>query len=62
MDHIVGQWLEKRRQVKISGEVKEHQDFMDLMLSNVANDDDETSSYDANPKIKSSYLPSKPHS
>ena len=44
LDHIVGQGLEKRKQVKISGEVKDHQDFMDVMLSNVADDDDETSS------------------
>lgn len=56
LDHMVAEWLEKHKQVKISGEVKGRQDFMDVMLSNVTDHDDETSSYDADTIIKSTCL------
>ena len=45
LDDVTKEWLEEHKQRKISGGVKEHQDFMDVMLSNVT-DDDETSSYE----------------
>ncbi|GMY22655.1 cytochrome P450 CYP82D47-like [Fagus crenata] len=57
LDHMVGEWLEEHKQRKISGhEVKGQQDFMDVMLSNVTVDDDETSSYDADTITKSTCL------
>ncbi|XP_050267317.1 cytochrome P450 CYP82D47-like [Quercus robur] len=56
LDYMVGEWLEEHKRSKISGEVKGHQDFMDVMLSNVTDDDAETSSYDADTIIKATSL------
>ncbi|KAG7943810.1 hypothetical protein I3843_15G063600 [Carya illinoinensis] len=47
LDHELEGWLEEHKQRRISGEVKkEHQDFMDVMLSIVI-DSEEISSYEA---------------
>lgn len=44
---MVGVWLEEHKQKKLSSELKEHQNFMDVLLSIVTDDDDdEFSSYD----------------
>lgn len=55
LDHIVGGWLEEHKQSKASGEVKEHQDFMAVMLSCAANDE-EICDFDADTIIKSTIL------
>ncbi|KAL4649815.1 hypothetical protein ACB092_01G042100 [Castanea dentata] len=55
LDDVTKEWLEEHKQWKISGRVKEHQDFMDVMLS-IVTDDDETSSYDVDTIVKATCL------
>ncbi|XP_065632881.1 cytochrome P450 82A3 [Quercus suber] len=55
LDDVTKEWLEEHKQRKISGGVKEHQDFMDVMLS-IVTDDDETSSYDVDTIVKATCL------
>jgi hypothetical protein len=46
-DHMIEGWLQEHKQRKVSGEAKEPQDFMDVMLSTFASDE-KISDYDAN--------------
>nr|XP_023926874.1 cytochrome P450 CYP82D47-like [Quercus suber] len=55
LDDVTEEWLKEHKQRKISGGMKEHQDFMDVMLS-IVTDDDETSSYDVNTIVKATCL------
>ena len=55
LDHMAQGWLEEHKQRKISGGIKEHQDFLDVMLS-IVTDEDEISSYDADIIIKATCL------
>nr|POF20703.1 cytochrome p450 82a3 [Quercus suber] len=55
LDDVIEEWLKEHKQRKISGGVKEHQDFMDVMLS-IVTDDDETSSYDIDTIVKATCL------
>ncbi|KAM3688755.1 hypothetical protein ACJW31_10G174900 [Castanea mollissima] len=55
LDHMVGGWLEEHKQKKLWGGMKEHQDFMDVLLS-VVTDNDETSSYDVDTVIKATTM------
>ncbi|KAG2666516.1 hypothetical protein I3760_15G065600 [Carya illinoinensis] len=56
LDHELEGWLEEHKQRRISGEVKkEHQDFMDVMLSIVI-DSEEISSYEADAITKATCL------
>jgi hypothetical protein len=55
LDHMAQGWLEEHKQRKISGGIKEHQDFLDVMLS-IVTDEDEISSYDADPIIRATCL------
>ena len=56
VDHMVGVWLEEHKQKKLSSELKEHQDFMDVLLSIVTEDDDEFSSYDVDTIVKATSM------
>jgi hypothetical protein len=49
LDHALEGWLEEHKQRKVSGDQanKGHQDFMDVMLSTITDDDQEISNYDA---------------
>ena len=55
LDQMVGEWLEEHKQRKLFGGMKEHHDFMDVLLSTVT-DEDEISSYDADTIIKATCL------
>ncbi|GMY28549.1 cytochrome P450 CYP82D47-like [Fagus crenata] len=55
LDHMAQGWLQEHKQRKISGGIKEHQDFLDVMLS-IVTDEDEISSYDADTIIKATCL------
>ncbi|XP_075651134.1 strychnine-10-hydroxylase-like [Castanea sativa] len=55
LDDVAEEWLKAHKQRKISGGVKEHQDFMDVMLS-IVTDDDETSNYDVDTIVKATCL------
>ena len=55
LDHMVGEWLEEHKQRKLCGGMKEQQDFMDVLLS-IVTDEDEISSYDADTIIKATCL------
>ncbi|KAL4614848.1 hypothetical protein ACB092_07G082700 [Castanea dentata] len=55
LDDVIEEWLKEHKQRKISGGVKEHQDFMDVLLS-IVTDDDETSSYDVDTIVKATCL------
>jgi hypothetical protein len=56
LDHALEGWLEEHKQRKaVSGEAKEHKDFMDVMLSTV-NDDQEISKYDDDTITKATCL------
>ncbi|KAG7943811.1 hypothetical protein I3843_15G063700, partial [Carya illinoinensis] len=56
LDHELEGWLEEHKQRRISGEVKkEHQDFMDVMLSIVI-DSEEISSHEADAITKATCL------
>ena len=55
LDDVTKEWLEEHKQRKIYGGVKEHQDFMDVMLS-IVTDDGETSSYDVDTIVKATCL------
>ncbi|KAK9989028.1 hypothetical protein SO802_029267 [Lithocarpus litseifolius] len=55
LDDVIEEWLKEHKQRKISGGVKLHQDFMDLLLS-IVTDDDETFSYDVDTIVKASCL------
>ncbi|KAM4129621.1 hypothetical protein ACJW30_01G037600 [Castanea mollissima] len=55
LDDVAEEWLKEHKQRKISGGVKEHQDFMDVMLS-IVTDDDETSNYDVDTIVKATCL------
>uniref|UniRef100_A0A7N2L6Y3 Cytochrome P450 n=2 Tax=Quercus lobata TaxID=97700 RepID=A0A7N2L6Y3_QUELO len=55
LDHMVGEWLEEHKQRKLCGGMKEPQDFMDVLLS-IVTDEDEISSYDADTIIKATCL------
>ncbi|KAB1221239.1 Cytochrome P450 CYP82D47 [Morella rubra] len=55
LDQVLEGWLQEHKQRNISGEVKGHSDFMDVMLSNVTVDD-KTSSYDADTITKATCL------
>ena len=53
---MVGVWLEEHKQKKLSSELKEHQDFMEVLLSIVTEDDDEFSSYDVDTIVKATSM------
>uniref|UniRef100_A0A2N9FQK8 Cytochrome P450 n=1 Tax=Fagus sylvatica TaxID=28930 RepID=A0A2N9FQK8_FAGSY len=55
LDHVTQGWLEEHKQRKFSGGMKEPQDFMDVMLS-IVTDDDEVSSYDVDTIVKATCL------
>ncbi|KAF5468366.1 hypothetical protein F2P56_012523 [Juglans regia] len=56
LDHELEGWLEEHKQRRIYGEVKkEHQDFMDVMLS-IVDDSEEISSYDGDTITKATCL------
>ena len=55
LDQMVGEWLEEHKQRKLFGGMKEHHDFMDVLLSTVT-DENEISSYDADTIIKATCL------
>ncbi|KAE8022767.1 hypothetical protein FH972_008542 [Carpinus fangiana] len=54
-DHVVQGWVEEHKRRKDSGEAKGHRDFMDVMLSVVA-EDKEISEYDADTITKAQCL------
>ncbi|KAE8100585.1 hypothetical protein FH972_018471 [Carpinus fangiana] len=54
-DHVIEGWLEEHKQRKVSGEAKGDKDFMDVMLSVVA-DDKKISNYDADTITKATCL------
>jgi len=54
-DDVVEGWLEEHKQRKVSGEAKGHQDFMDVMLS-IVTDDEGISNYDADTITKATCL------
>ena len=54
-DHVVQGWVEEHKRRKDSGEAKGHRDFMDVMLSVVA-EDKEISKYDADTITKAQCL------
>jgi hypothetical protein len=54
-DDVVEGWLEEHKQRKVSGEVKGHQDFMDLMLS-IVNDEEISKYYDVDTITKATCL------
>ncbi|XP_059445282.1 cytochrome P450 CYP82D47-like [Corylus avellana] len=58
LDQALNGWLEEHKQRKVSGDQanKEHQDFMDVMLSTVTDDDQEISNYDADTITKATCL------
>ena len=55
LDHIVGGLLEENKQRKLCGGMKENQDFMDVLLS-IVTDEDEIFSYDADTIIKATCM------
>ena len=55
LDHIDGGWLEENKQRKLCGGMKENQDFMDVLLSTVT-DEDKISSYDVDTIIKATCM------
>ena len=55
LDQMVGEWLQEHKQRKPFGGMKEHHDFMDVLLSTVT-DEAEISSYDADTIIKATCL------
>ena len=55
LDHVTQGWLKEHKQRKFSGGMKEPQDFMDVMLS-IVTDDDEVSSYDVDTIVKATCL------
>ncbi|KAL4634618.1 hypothetical protein ACB092_04G212800 [Castanea dentata] len=55
LDQMVGEWLEEHKQRKLFGGMKEHHDFMDILLSTVT-DEDKFPSYDADTIIKATCL------
>ena len=55
MDHVVEGWLEEHKRRKVSGEAKVQQDFMDVLLSIVA-ENKEISDYDADTITKATCL------
>ena len=61
LDHIDGGWLEENKQRKLCGGsgMKENQDFMDVLLSTVT-DEDEISSYDVDTIIKATCMVRSP--
>jgi hypothetical protein len=54
-DHVIEGWLEEHKQRKVSGEAKGDKDFMDVMLSVVANEE-KISNYDADTITKATCL------
>ena len=52
---VTEEWLKGHKQRKISGGVNDYQDFMDVMLY-IVTDDDETSGYDVDTIIKATCL------
>lgn len=52
---MVGVWLEEHKQKRLTSELKEHQDFMDVLLS-VVTEDDEVSSYDVDTIVKATSM------
>ncbi|XP_059454451.1 cytochrome P450 CYP82D47-like [Corylus avellana] len=54
-DHMIKGWLQEHKQRKLSGEAKEPQDFMDVMLSVVASDE-KISDYDGDTITKATCL------
>jgi hypothetical protein len=54
-DDVVEGWLEEHKQRKVSGEAKGHQDFMDVILS-IVTDDEDISNYDADTITKATCL------
>jgi hypothetical protein len=54
-DNMIEGWLQEHKQRKVSGEAKEPQDFMDVMLS-VVTRDEEISDYDADTITKATCL------
>nr|POE50597.1 cytochrome p450 82a3 [Quercus suber] len=55
LDQMVGEWLQEHKQRKLIGGMKEHHDFMYVLLSTVT-DEDEISSDDADTIIKATCL------
>jgi len=54
-DVVVEGWLEEHKQRKVSGEAKGHKDFMDVMLS-IVTDNEENSNHDADTITKATCL------
>jgi hypothetical protein len=54
-DLVVEGWLEEHKQRKVSGEAKGHKDFMDVMLS-IVTDNEENSNHDADTITKATCL------
>lgn len=55
VDNMVGVWLEEHKQKRLTSELKEHQDFMDVLLS-IVTEDDEVSSYDVDTIVKATSM------
>ncbi|XP_065632997.1 cytochrome P450 CYP82D47-like [Quercus suber] len=55
LDHMARGWLEEHRQKKLCGGMKEHQDFMDVLLS-IVTDNDETFGYDVDTIVKATSM------
>jgi len=52
---VVEGWLEEHKKRKVSGEAKGHRDFMDVMLS-IVTDNEENSNHDADTITKATCL------
>ena len=55
LDQMVGEWLEVHKQRNLCGGMKEHQEFMDVLLS-IVTDEDDIFSYDADTIVKATCL------
>ena len=55
LDHMARGWLEEHKQKKLCGGIKEHQDFMDVLLS-IVTDNDETFGYDVDTIVNASSM------
>ncbi|KAM4079768.1 hypothetical protein ACB094_09G140000 [Castanea mollissima] len=55
VDNMVGVWLEEHKQKRLTSELKENQDFMDVLLS-IVTEDDQVSSYDVDTIVKATSM------
>uniref|UniRef100_A0A7N2KRZ5 Cytochrome P450 n=1 Tax=Quercus lobata TaxID=97700 RepID=A0A7N2KRZ5_QUELO len=55
LDHMARGWLEEHKQKKFCCGMKEHQDFMDVLLS-IVTDNDETFGYDVDTIVKATSM------